>query len=442
MTTVAYGARGNNLIKTKQRGIFTFRHAAMGFLLGVFVFPSYFGIDIGFDLTVLRFFEIVLLIFIYKNKTRLRQFISLIKNCKQTKWMLLYFFIVCYTNVLRGFAVNGILYTFFNWICVFYLMYYLIKYEYGVNRFIKIIKKFTIFICVVSLLELVVGFPPFSLLDTLGKSSTNSRFGSTRIMGNCTTTNGFGLYMMLLLPIVAFDEDNRRIDIFKNKWYVILTVLCGFMTGSRLAVGTAVLELILLILFSPKGIRGKTTVYSIIILLIFGSVVFLLQDLSFCKSILQTVFSAVDEVLGTSFAAYFGVSSTTLYNSSHYRTLLWQYTFFGGWLNPLLGQGYDYSFSMYIEGASIKSIDNFYVGQYVTYAYPGLIAWLVMSLSFAVGMFKKIKQKTNPACLVVFIAFIGYFISLWFLDQLQTFPIMMTLFALSSVTDVKEKKRI
>lgn len=429
---------GRSLILPKldtRWGIFKFKHAAMFFLLGVFFFPSYFGINVGFDLTVLRLFEIILLVMIYNNKIRLNQFIILIKNCKQNIFIALYFFIICYTNILRSMNITGIINVLTNWIIVFYLMLYLIKYEFGVKRFIKYIKIILWAICIVSILELFIGFPPFSLLDTLGKSSTNSRFGLTRLMGHCTTTNGFGLYLMLLLPVAAYDEEKKQIDIIGNKWLVILVVACGLLTGSRLAAGAAILEIFLLVVFSPKKARRKIIVYGALLFVAIFAITFLLQDIPFFKSLLITLFSAVDEVLGTEISVKYGADPDALFNSTHYRELMWRGVFLQNWLNPILGQGADYKFAMFIDHCLIQSLDNYYVGQYVAYGYPGLVAWFIMALSFLPNMFRNTINKTGPICMVIIVSFFGYFISLWYLDQLQTFPIMMTLFALSCINE-------
>ncbi len=438
MTQVGLHTSGRNLIGTNldtRWGIFKFKHAAMGFLLGVFFFPSYFGINVGFDLTVLRIFEIILFVMIYQNKVRLSQFISLVKGCKQNIFILLYFIVVCYTNVIRGFAINGILYTFFNWICVFYLMFYLIKYEWGVTKFITYIKRIVPIVCIISVLELVVGFPPFSIFDLLGKSATNSRFGAVRIMGNCTTSNGFGLYLMLFMPICAYDERLKRIDVLKNKWSVLLIIATAFFTGSRLAVGAAILEMLLLITFSPKGIRFRTFIYGIVIIVAVAVVTVILQDIPLFKSILLTFFSAWDEVFGTTISVKYGANPVTLYNSSFYRELLWRAVFFDSWLNPWMGQGAAYQFAYWYEGYALVSVDNYYAGQYITYGVLGIATWIVMSVAFLIPMIKKCAKKQNKVNIVIIISFIGYFVSLWYLDHLQTFPLMMVLFALALQTD-------
>ncbi len=424
----------NNKFDTRW-GVFKFKHAALGFLLGVFIFPPYFGIDIGFDLTVLRFFEMVLLCFIFANKIRKRDFIGLVVNSKYTFVLAFYFGVTCYTNILRGMAIAGILNEFFGVVLVFYLMLYLIKYEYGINGFIKILKRLITAICLIALLELLIGFPPMTLLDTLNKSGRTGgvRFGVMRISGNFTTSNGFGLATMLYLPIAVFDEKNGVIDIIKNRWRFVLVIVTAFMTGSRLAVGISVLETALLFILSPRGIRKKTAFWGVISLTAVTAVVILLQDISFFHSIIQTFLTAVDEVLGTQFSAKFGADPESLYNSTYYRELLWKGVFIeGDWLNPLLGRGTNYYFGLYVDGYLIRSIDNYYVGIYVTYAIPGLIAFLLMSVSFIITSVKNAVSKRNPVCTAFLVSLIGYYISLWYLDQLGTLVIMMALFALST----------
>ena len=110
----------------------------------------------------------------------------------------------------------------------------------------------------------------------------------------------------------------------------------------------------------------------IVIIPVTVMLIYCLKDTSFIQSLLRTFFSAIDEVLNTNYAVKYGADATTLYNSSYYRELLWKHTILGDWLNPLLGRGGNYKFGMYVEGYRIQSIDNFYVGQYITYAWPGM----------------------------------------------------------------------
>lgn len=411
------------------------------FLLGLFVLPTYFGVRLGFfDLTALRFFEILLVWCIFKDRKRKKQLFTLIKSCQHNVWVWAYMLVVLYTNLIHP-SINTIFYWITNGIIVFYCVAYLVVYEYGIDGFLNKLRQFAWIVSVISPLELVIGRPPFAFLDTLGKSNTNARFGSVRIMGNCTTTNGFAMYLMILFPLMCYDWEKRRIDLGKNKWLLLLMGINIFLTGSRLTVGTFVLGLFLCFIFQKR----KQLAHSIIVFLVAIPIVvftcFIFKDVEFVRNLLRTFFSAVDEILGSSYALYFGANAQTLYNSSYYRELLWQNTILGDWLNPWLGRGGNYNFAMYIEGYYILSCDNFYVGQYITYAWPGVITWLLMSGSFLVSAIKQWVRKRNRLMLTIIVSIVCYFISLWYLDQLQTFPFMIAVFGLIYGAWYLENKR-
>lgn len=400
------------------------------FLLGLFVLPTYFGVRIVFfDLTALRFFEILLLWCIFKNEIKRNQFIELIRRCPHNIWIGIYMFVVLYTNLIHP-SINTIFYWMTNGIIVFYCVSYLVVYEYGISGFVTKIKQFVWIISIISPLEIIIGHPPFALLDTLGKSNTNARFGSIRIMGNCTTTNGYAMYLMILFPLMCYDWERKRIDFGKNKWLLILMALNIFLTGSRLTVGTLILGLCLCFIMQHK----RQFVHSLGVFCVAIPIViiflYIFKDIDFIQGILRTLFSAVDEVLGTDYAVNFGADAQTLYNSSYYRELLWKNTILGDWLNPWLGRGGNYNFSMYIEGYYIWSCDNYYVAQYIAYAWPGLIAWMLMSASFLLQAIKLWIREKSGMMWVIIVSIICYYISLWYLDQLQTFPYMMSVFAL------------
>lgn len=410
------------------------------FLLGLFVLPTYFGVRLAFfDLTVLRLFEVLLLLCIFKSKERKHQFTNLIKKCPFNIWIAPYMFVVIYTNLIHP-SLNAIFYWITNGVLAFYCMSYLIVYEYGINGFLYKLRQFTWLITIVSPLELIIGRPPFAFLDTLGKAVTKSRFGSVRILGNCTTANGFAMYLMILFPLMCFDWEKNKIDFGKNKFLLILIILNIFLTGSRLSVGTLLLGFVLCSLFQHKKELSKYVLSFVVILPVIIFIIYLFRDMSFVKGILRTIFSAVDAVLGTNYSVDYGADAQVLYNSSYYRELLWKNTFLGNWLNPWLGRGGNYNFGMYIEGYRIYSCDNFYVMQYITYAWPGVITWLVMSVSFLLCAVKRFARSRDIIWLVCIVSIICYYISLWYLDQLQTFPYMMSIFALIYGAGVEVQK--
>ena len=94
--------------------------------------------------------------------------------------------------------------------------------------------------------------------------------------------------------------------------------------------------------------------------------------------------SILDELLGTELAVQFGADLTALSSSSNYRDQL-KYIFTVDWLNPLLGLGRKRSFKSEINGSFIESVDNFYIAEYVRYAYPGMITYLLFLGSMIAG---------------------------------------------------------
>lgn len=353
----------------------------------------------------------------------------MILRCPNNIWIGMYMFVVIYTNLIHP-SINTIFYWITNGIFIIYLITYLVIYEYGIEGVLNKFRQYAYILTVISPLELIIGFPPFSLLDTLGKSYTSARFGSVRIMGNCSTPNGYAMYLMILFPLMCYDWKNKRIDLEKNKWILLLMALNIFLTGSRLTVGTLILGFTLCFLMQCKKQFVKSLGTFVAVLPVVIIILYMFRNVEFMRGLLCTFFSAVDEMLGTNYAVNFGANPQTLYNSSFYRELLWKNTFFGGWLNPWLGRGGNYTFGMYIEGYRIFSCDNYYVGQFITYAYPGLFSWLFMSISFFVISAKRWIQNKNALDWVIMVSVICYFISLWYLDQLQTFPIMMVIFGL------------
>ncbi len=129
--------------------------------------------------------------------------------------------------------------------------------------------------------------------------------------------------------------------------------------------------------------------------------------------------SLIDQFLGTEYAAYFGAEVARLDDSEGYRKML-PLIFTLDWLNPFVGRGVSRSFGAEINGTFIISIDNYYVSQYIKYAYPGLIAYIMIIAATAIGMIIAIIKYKSPVFKMTFVGTICYFINLWWLDALQT----------------------
>lgn len=419
--------RNNLFSKLWIDGKITFSGIADWLLFSFFIFPTTFGIRlVFFDLTAFRFFIIIIMYMILKSPRKREAFWDVIRHCKNLYFIGAYIFVVAYTNLLHG-EINQTLYWSINGVLLFLVLSYLIQYHYGVELFLKRIKAYTWILCIVSPLELVLGVAPFTLLDTLDKGiQTVERFGSVRIVGNCTTNNGYGLYLLILLSIVCIDYKRKKVDIINNLSLIALVLLNILLTGARLATGLVILLLVLLTLCTNKKEMKKLFIIEGGLIILALGILVIFQDISFFSGIIRTLLTAVDSILNTSYSVTYGADETVLYNSTYYRELLVKNTILGDWLNPWFGRGANDSFGMYVEGYHIYSCDNFYVVQYIRYAYPGLITWFAMSLMFfkdALCMKKNITMALASGIVV-------YFIGLWYLDHLQTFPFMFAVFAL------------
>ena len=195
---------------------------------------------------------------------------------------------------------------------------------------------------------------------------------------------------------IMVDKSCRRQGIGRNALALLLTVLAPGEQRKKLlfTIVPAGLLILLLAFLFPNSPPGH----------------YILLQLS----------TVVDEMFGTSYAIRYGVDSTSLANSASYRDALLD-IFTVDWLNPWLGQGSGYHFSWYISGgATIHSIDNFYVANYIRYGYPGLVAYGLLILQAVGEMVRCGIQKKDRTMLCLALAVCGYFLNLWWMDTLQT----------------------
>jgi len=431
---------GGKYIKTCRKlfinGCLTFFGVADWFLFGLFVAPTYFGVRaFFFDLTLLRLFEVLLLIMILRNKRRAKDLWGVVTRCRYWPWMALFFAIVFATNLYR-LSVNTIMYWLTDALLPFILCSYLILYEYGIERFLNKIKRFVLIVTVISPLQLIIKYPPFLVLNTLNKElRLKERYGYQRLMGNCTVSNGYGLALLLLLPLCCYDPYTKKIDIAKNRRLIILICFNAIMTGTRLAFGALFLTFLLLFLAMDKKSQQRFILRFALLIPAAYLVCVFISNASFMQSLLSSFFSVVDAVFHTSFSGAYGADTIQLYNSARYRELLSQNTIFSDWLNPLIGRGGSYRLHMYVEGYDIKSVDNYYVGLYIAYALPGLISWLCMFIRLWVAAIGRFFTKRDALCVVLAVSIGVYCLSLWYLDQLQTVKIVMVVFALIAASE-------
>lgn len=396
----------------------------MFLLIALFVMPQYFGIHIGWDITCTRLANILISVYALINYRVFNQFAKVFLHCSVTIPLMIYLFVAFYTMIFRV-DVNAFMMVFLE-ILTFYMLIFAIRYVIGIKRAIKIIIGCAYFLSAYGFVEFAAGQSLYlKFLKTVPTGVANViRSGYYRIMGPCGHALGYGLLLILFIAIACIDYEKDEMFLYKRP--LLLGMLVGnvFLTGSRSSTAIMIIEIILIICLSKKNQRKKAILYSGGIL--FAVVIFLLMfhNTKIGKYILLQITVLIDGVFGTQLSVQFGAETSRLEDSENYRDFL-PYVFTLDWLNPFVGRGVKRSFAATIynsagESANIQSIDNYYVSQYIKYAYPGLITYVIFIITSLVSMFRGAIKYKSDTIKVLIIGFICYFVNLWWVDALQT----------------------
>ncbi len=388
-------------------------------LITDYIMPQYFGIDIGYDLTCTRLGNIFILLYLFCNPKLFTHFFKTILDCKGWIFFALYLFVCAYTMVLRV-DLNAFFMVFFEVLTLFMLIY-AIRYVLGVERAIKWGIYSAYFLGILGLVDYAAGQSlMLKFLKTVPTSVANSyRSGQYRIMGPCGHPLGYGLYLILLIPLACIDFNKKEVFLFKRPFLIVLLMMNVFLTGSRSTLGIVILEMFLIVLFSNRKNVKKTGLFLLGGLVGLGLFLLLFYETKIGQYILMQIASVIDQFFGTEYASYFGAETTRLDDSEAYRKVL-PLIFTLDWLNPLVGRGVSRSFGAQINGIFIISIDNYYVSQYIKYAYPGLISYVLIIISIITTMIKGVRKYKSPVFKMALVGTICYYLNLWWLDALQT----------------------
>ena len=400
-----------------------------------FLMPQYFGIHIGYDITCTRFANILLIVYILFNLKIVLAFVDNVFKCALTFPLFAYLFVAGYTMVFRA-DINAFMMVFLE-ILTFYMLLFGIRYVIGVIKTIKIIVFCAYFLGFYGLLEYAVGHSLYlQFFSTLPNSVVNFvRSGHYRIMGPCGHSLGFGLLLLLFLAIICYDLEKDEIYLFRRPLLLIVLFVDIFFTGSRSTLGLAVIELAVILLFSGVDNIKKSLTVIVILAIIAGLFLFLNANNSLGRYFMMQIASVVDTALGTRYSELFGAEIGRLDSSEEYREFLPK-IFTLDWLNPFLGRGVKRSFGAEMVGSDgvavyIQSVDNYYVAQYIKYAYPGMITFIIFIITSVVTLFKNGIRFRCALFTVIAIGLIMYFVNLWWVDSLQTLKFVYVYLALT-----------
>lgn len=422
------------------REIKVFRGISIAFIFVLFVMPQYFGIPLPiFDFTVLRIMIVFLSLIIFSDKKRSDDFIDLIKTSAFIYVLFPYLIVITYTMVFRA-DINAFLNPFIE-LYSLCLMVYVIHYSLGVKSTIKLLVFCSYLLTILGLVEFAMGRTPFVYLITIRGIYTGGfvRSGNYRIMSSAIHSLGYGLVLLTMIPLAFYNEDTDKVDPTRHTLLTILIVINVFLTGSRSTLGVLILEIVLALFLVDKEVRRKFLLGTVVFLIVFSAIVAVFHNTGFGRYMLLQITSVIDSVFGTTYSVQYGADLSSLGSSTNYREQL-KGIFKVKWLNPILGIGRKRAFSGMVNGSYVKSVDNYYICEYIRYAYPGMITYMGFLAYWILKMIKegfgKLKSDLSKILLV---GVVCYALNLKWVDSLQTLKYLYILFALN-VCSVDKKQ--
>ena len=238
--------------------------------------------------------------------------------------------------------------------------------------------------------------------------------------------------MILMTCFACYDQKKDEVNIFAHFPLLILLALNVFLTGSRSTLGVFVVEIVLMFFVSSIYQKKKFLLLCVVLVIALAIFLVLFQNTSIGSYMMLQITTILDEILGTEWSIQYGADPNALGSSSNYRAQL-KYIFTLDWLNPLLGIGRKRSFSAEINGSFVRSVDDFYIAEYIRYAYPGLITFLIFIGYFVWNLIKKAFQRKSALAKVLFVGCVCYLLNLKWVDSLQTLKYLYVVFAISIV---------
>lgn len=394
-----------------------------------FLMPQYFGINIGFDFTCTRIADVLICLYMVLNPQVFRHFCYTTVRCRVLIPSLLYLMVCGYTMVLSA-DINAFFLPLMEFLTL-YLLIYGIRFVLGYKRAVRWSILCAYILSVYGLIEYVCRQSlMLKFLRTVPTNVRNAyRSGQYRIMGPCQHPLGYGLLLILFVALAALDVEKDKVNLFKRPVLMLLLLVNVFLTGSRSTLGIVILEFILILCFSCKENVKKSLLIAAGFLVALSIFLLLFSGTNLAKTIMLSITSVIDQFFGTNLAANYGAETTRLDDSENYRKVLPK-IFQLDWLNPIVGRGLKRAFGAEIDGVYIHSIDNYYVMQYIKYAYPGLVTYVMFIITTLVCFVKEIFQYRSGLSKLILIGSFCYFFNLWWVDALQTLKFEYVMIAL------------
>lgn len=384
-----------------------------GYIITLFIIPSYFAIRIGgiFLLNCHRIIEIGLIFFVFYFRNIRGTFIYSVKHCSLNGLIILYIFICSYTAIVNS-SINSLLGPCIDIIAIFYLSICAFNIGMDEKKIIDVIKYCITIVALACIFQYLTGVNFFAFLDTCGEISIENsiRDGVVRCSGPYAHALVLDMIIIMVTPFLCIDIKNNSLYLYKNPIQLLLLTITVFFSGARSGIAIFLMELLVILIISSKKVRGKTWIYTITVSIILGLIIVAFIDVPIVQYFIRYLCYVIDEIFETDFALNFG-GNISIKNSSNAREVLWR-IISSSQFDKLIGKGTSYSLAFYIGNKLVVSVDNWYMLQYIYYALPGLFTMVAM---FVISIKKTIRRySSEKSCiyLAILIASIGYLCNL------------------------------
>ena len=407
-----------------------FRAVSIIFIIATIVMPPYFGIPVpGFDLAAIRIMIIVLMLMICLKRSRLYDFLDMIQYNTGILAVMPYIFVNAYTMVFRV-DIKAFLNPFIEFLTLF-LTIYVVSRSLGMETTLKVVLGCYYLFAYQGIIEYFLGKSLFTYLQTLNASLLSGAFirsGHYRIVGPAVHALGYGLILNIGVPLSCLDFKNKKLYLFQRPVLFLLLLVNIVFTGSRSSFAVFFVELAGIFLLSEKAEKKRALLVGVTGIVVFGTLLIALSGTSVGSYFMLQITGVIDEIFGTSYSLKYG-ATLIAQQSSDYRDYLW-YVFSVSWLNPLIGIGRTRTFSTVINGVTLESLDNFYIAEYVRYAYPGMFSIILFFGFYLVKMIRSLIVEKNAYTKTFLLCSFAYALSLYFVDSLGTLKYLYLIFAL------------
>lgn len=420
------------------------------FFMIVPLIPMYLAIDINPSLPLISAYRLLYMLFIIDQLIIKKKMNILIESVKRDKFNKFVFFYVIGIFISTMFNFNKT--SVVNLVSIIIeqvLLYYIIRInlykEEVIKSIIDIVIKVSLLLSILGIMEYITSFNIFSLLDTSQRviSSYYIRMGSLRVSTSFKHSLGYGLYLVLFIPIVLYrlntlKQNRKNLRYLRTIITFILMNINVMLTSSRSTLLVLLLQyLIIFIMLNWK----KKIVTIIITSIIAGSMIILsispVAEGMFGISIVsQSIKSLSNTFIGNNSDETFGENSEPF----TYRKELIKYSFNKKGKDFLVGEGLGFIRENPLvfnlpelnkwEPIVSYSVDNYYVLKFLELGIMGLIPMTILFGAFTINMF--LNRKKSYLSKMLLISTIGYFLHLFMVDELETIKYLWILFAIFS----------